>query len=718
MADGRGFLDELKRRHVWRVAIAYALAAWLVVQVATQVFPFFKIPDWTVRLVVILIVIGFPVAVGFSWVYELTPEGIRRTAPADSDEARQEHAHHDVGRKLNAIIFAVLVLAVGLLGWRLYTLRHAPADHATVGSADGGQRDSGQSAAPSIPAKSIAVLPFDNLSSDKDNAYFADGIQDLILTKLADIRDLKVISRTSTEKYKSRPANLKQVAAELGVATILEGSVQKSGNQVLVNVQLIDAATDAHIWARSYTRTLDNVFGVEGEVAEKIAAALQAKLSPAETAHLATSMSPSPAANDLFLRAEYQVNRGYIDGDTVSMKLAIPLYRQAVGKDPGFAQAWARLSYIESRLAFSGGAGEDVKQLRRQARADVERALQLQPDLAAAHLALGYCYYWGQRDYAAALKAFAVVLAQRPGDADALAAQAYVQRRQGRFDDAIASFTRVVALDPRHFKPTYELGVTYMVVGRYTQAGVWLQRALALEPESPSAKSAYSFAIVFGSGDIPRALAVVQGDAPALKSTRANLLTYQRKYPEAIALLESIPDTPDNFPLSYPKAAQLAEIYWHAGDKARARPLFAQALVQDRARLTQQQDAMSLADTWDSVAWDELRVGHTAEALAAAAKSQAILAKVQDSVVGPLLMLSDAELYGQASRADLAVPLLAKVLGTSGVGFNYSPVMLWLDPNWDPIRQDPRFQALLTHYAKYKPAVTYEPALAAAASKP
>ncbi|HXE67384.1 MAG TPA: hypothetical protein VN630_10090, partial [Rhodanobacteraceae bacterium] len=252
--DKPGLFEELKRRHVVRVAIAYVVAGWLLVQVATQVFPFFRIPDWAVRLVVILIAIGFPVAVAFAWVFELTPEGIRRTAPADSPEARAPQAHRSVGQKLNAIIVAMLVLAVAFLGWRLYAVRHTPAAAvANAAPVPAATTAIAASSAPaqSVPAKSIAVLPFENLNVDQKDAYFVAGMQDLILTKLADIGDLKVISRTSTEKYKSRPDNLKTIGEQLGVATILEGSVQKAGNEVLVNVQLIDTRTDSHIWAQS-----------------------------------------------------------------------------------------------------------------------------------------------------------------------------------------------------------------------------------------------------------------------------------------------------------------------------------------------------------------------------------------------------------------------------------------------------------------------------------
>ncbi len=711
--DKPGFFEELKRRHVVRVAIAYVVAGWLLVQVATQVFPFFRIPDWSVRLVVVLIVIGFPVAVGFAWVFELTPEGIRRTAPADSPEARAPQAHRSVGQKLNAIIVAMLVLAVAFLGWRLYAVRHA------FPQTSAGAAATGRPAAQTIPAKSIAVLPFENLNVDQKDAYFVAGMQDLILTKLADIGDLKVISRTSTEKYKSHPDDLKTIGRQLGVATILEGSVQKAGDQVLINVQLIDTRSDSHIWAQSYQRTLDNIFGVEGDVAEKIAAALQTKLSGAEAASLAAVPTHDRAAMDLYLRAEFLANKGSTNYDSSKFRPAIPLYRQAIEHDPGFALAYARVSWVESALAWFGGGGQDVKQLRTQAQADAEQALKLAPKLAAVRLALGYSDYWGRGDYAGALQAFAAALALKPNDADALAAQGYVQRRQGRFDDAISSFQKAFALDPRNSSLAFELGVTCMMVDRFSEAQDWYQRALAIDPDNLNAKSYDALSIVLGTGGIPRALSAAQGGEPALKAIRVTLLTYQRKFGEALALLGSIPDTPDNFPpaLNGPKSEQQASLYRLMGDETRARPLFEQSLPVLRAQLGMLQ-GIGLANQWQQIAYAEIGSGQTASGLDAVARSLQILADNKDQVYGPEIMVSAAFYYAQARRPDLAVPLAAKALAAPGIGNFYSPVLLWLDPYWDPIRHDPRFEALLHQYAKYKPAVIYPvtPASAAAAS--
>jgi TolB-like protein len=256
----RSFFTELKRRNVYKVAIAYAVVAWLLMQVASQIFPFFDIPSWGVRLVVLLLIIGFPVALILAWAFELTPEGIKRA----EDVNLSESVRRKTGRKLDFFIIAVLLLVIAVLIFQRLHPKVSPA----VSSA---------------PEKSIAVLPFDNLSEEKANAYFADGIQDEILTKLAGVGDLKVISRKSTAKYKSMPEDLKTVARELGVATVLEGSVQRAGDRVRVNVQLLDAHADTHLWAKSYDRDLKDVFTVESEVAQEIADALRAKLSPSQS---------------------------------------------------------------------------------------------------------------------------------------------------------------------------------------------------------------------------------------------------------------------------------------------------------------------------------------------------------------------------------------------------------------------------------------------------
>ncbi|HET8899657.1 MAG TPA: tetratricopeptide repeat protein, partial [Rhodanobacteraceae bacterium] len=627
MANKPGFFDELSRRHVWRAIIAYAAIGWIVIQLVTQLFPVFELPPWTVRAVVLAIAIGFPVVAVLAWVVEITPQGLRRTAPAHSLMARDPTTTRRIGRRIDLLIILVLLLAVGLLLLNTFYWQRAQSAPGTALPAI---------ASANVPHKSVAVLPFENLSADKDNEYFVAGMQDLILTKLADIGQLKVISRTSTMKYQSRPSNLRRVAAELGVATVLEGSVQKQGDQVLINVQLIDAATDAHLWADSYTRRLDNIFGVEGEVAEKIAAALSAKLSPTQSAQLSTAPTSNQAAYDLFLRAQFQLDRGNVNYDTANWKAAIPLFRQAVAADPNFALAWARLSRTESVLAWFGGGGEDPVALAAQARLDATRARQLAPQQAAAHIAIGYSDYWGQRDYAAALAAFNTALTLRPNDADALAARGYVERRQGDFDRAIDSLQQALAHDPRNSALAYEVGITCMMASRYRESETWFANALTLDPDNVNARYNQSYAILLGSGDLARALAAAKGSASILKLQRITVLTYMRRYTQALALLESIPDNPDTFSVrGGSKALQLAELHRLNGDVAKSRALFAAALPIERAQLAVQR-GNNLLRVWQFVARAELGLGQVAAGVTAIDKAQSLLDSIPDQVNGPL----------------------------------------------------------------------------------
>ncbi|MGH8413365.1 MAG: tetratricopeptide repeat protein [Gammaproteobacteria bacterium] len=691
-----GLFERLKQHHVYRVAVGYGTVIAIGIQVVARAFPYL---GWAaaVPVVVIILIAGFPVAIVLTWLL------VKPTDPAQQTVWQKRHW------KLGAIVIPVVIAAVVISG--IYAFKFNERHEARIVAEQVAQQVAAQAktvtpaAASAIPAKSIAVLPFDNLNVDKKNAYFVAGIQDLILAKLADIGDLKVISRTSTEHYGSHPENLTIVGQQLGVATLLEGSVQKAGNQVLITVQLIDAETDAHIWAQSYQRTLENVFGVEGEVAEQIATALNAKLSAAETQRLATALSSDPAANDLFLRAEYFSNQGNINYATAAWKQAIALYRQTIAKVPDFALARARLSYNESELAWFGGGGENVQQLRADARSQAEQALALAPDLAEAHLAIGYSDYWGRGDYTGALTAFTAALKARPNDADALAATGFVLRRQGRFEAAILALQQALAHDPRNSALAFELAATTMMVSRYAEAEVEFQHALALDPTNARARLQYSNTILFASGDIARALAAAQGDAPQLQVQRVTLLTYQRKYQEALALLAVIPDTPDNFSASAgSKALQQADLYRLAGDMARAKPLFEKALPLARAQVKAQTGSDIIeSQVWINVADAELGLGHTSAGLAAIAKSQALMSKSGDHLYGPGVMTSNANLYAEAGRPDRAVPLIAMALASPGNGLNYSPVLLWLDPAWDPIRKDPRFQTLLKKYASDKP---------------
>src|SRR5437762_10057938 len=362
-------------------------------QVASQIFPFFEIPNWAVRLVVLLLVIGFPVALILAWAFELTPEGIKRAEDVDLSKS----VRRKTGRKLDFLIIAVLLLAIAIL---LFQRLHPTVSPAVSSSLQ----------------KSIAVLPFDNLSRDPDNAYFSDGIQDEILTKLAGIGDLKVISRKSTAKYKSTPEDLKTVARELGVATVLEGSVQRAGDKVRVNVQLLDARIDTHLWAKSYDRELKDVFAVESEVAQEIADTLRVKLSPTQSDALATAPTRDPEAYDLFLKGEYQEHQAESVLNGEPFDRAQTFYRQALARDPNFALAYARLAYsrLNRHWFISNLTSEELAEVK----SNIERALAIAPASPDAHLALALFHYWGSRDYEAGLRELDRALELQPSSFD------------------------------------------------------------------------------------------------------------------------------------------------------------------------------------------------------------------------------------------------------------------------------------------------------------
>src|SRR6266404_6121138 len=416
------FFSELKRRNVYKVAVAYAVVGWLLVQVATQVFPFFEIPNWAVRFVVLAIVIGFPVALVIAWAFELTPQGLKRTE--DVDLAAQG------SRKSHAWIYIVIVgaaFSIGLFFIGRYTARNT-ASAARTETATGS----------SMPQKSIAVLPFENLSDDKNAAYFADGIQDEILTKLASIADLKVISRTSTARYKSKPEDLRTVSQQLGVATVLEGSVQKAADKVRVNVQLIDARADSHLWAKTYDRDIKDVFAVESEVAQEIADSLQAKLSPTEASRVASTPTKDTVAYDLFLRAEHEERLAENSLSPESYEQAAAWYQQAIARDPNFALAMARL--VRNRMDRHWFLEQMTDAELAQVHSMAEHAIALAPTLAEAHVALGNYFYHGYRQYEQALTEFERALQLQPNAATAVEYSGYVHRRQGQWGSCLDEF--------------------------------------------------------------------------------------------------------------------------------------------------------------------------------------------------------------------------------------------------------------------------------------
>jgi TolB-like protein/Tfp pilus assembly protein PilF len=453
------FFAELKRRNVYKVAVAYAVVGWLLVQVATQVFPFFDIPNWGIRLVVLLIVIGFPIALVIAWAFEATPEGIKRTETAD---AANQHSRNRVWIYV-VIIGAALSLGLFLLG------RYSASRSISTKSE--------RASATAVSDKSIAVLPFANLSRDPDNAYFAAGIQDEIITRLSKIGDLKVISCTSTQRFKSAPDDIPAIAAQLRVANVLEGSVQRTPDKVRVNVQLIKAATDDHLWADTFDRQLTDIFGVESEIAKTIAETLRAKLSGSEQNAIAARPTENTDAYQLYLRGRFFWNKR----TGQNLNKAADYFNQAIAADPNYALAYVGLadSYVLMPL-YGAGTPQDCYP---KAKAAAEKALQLDDTLAEAHTSLAqiFCYY--DLDFVRAAREYQRAIELNPNyptahqwyGSSALTAL-------GRFDEAIAEVKRAIALDPLSLVINADLGNSYYRARRYDEAIKQLRKTVDLDP--------------------------------------------------------------------------------------------------------------------------------------------------------------------------------------------------------------------------------------------
>jgi TolB-like protein len=684
MKQRSSFFTELQRRNVLRAAAFYAASGWLAVQVATQVFPFFHIDEAVVRWIVIAAIVGLPFALVFAWLYELTPQGVVRESEID----RSASITANTGKKLDKAIIAVLVLAVILLLLNQFVLHRFIADSTAA-----------------VSGKSIAVLPFDNLSDDKSNAYFASGIQDEILTRLAGIADLKVISRTSTQQYASRPSNLKIVAAELGVATLLEGSVQKSGERVRVNVQLIDARSDTHLWASTYDRELKDAFAVESEVSQDIADQLKAKLSPNEIRALAGSPTQNAEAYDAFLKAEYEFNQA-LDSEIESQySRAEAHYRQALSLDDGFALAHARYALcLLSRHWFVKPLGEAGMLEVRQ---HIDRALALAPTLADAHLSLGYLHFWGHRDYAPATAEFERVLQIEPNNSQAISALAFIHRRQGDATQAEAGLRKALSFAPRDNVIVAEYAATLMLLRRYPDAVPFFANSLVLDPDKMDARSFMVRNFLWGSGDNAAAQRVFDGlpadrmtpinnddgDIINIVNARVYPLVFQRRYDEALQAWDAV--TPASEAQRVEKLVARVAIQTLAGRQKIAQPECEQLRGVLEARIAQQPD-----DLWSltALSWTYLCLGRNADAIGRARRASELLPLSKDAYSGNYFLNGLAQIDAHAGQPDEALKLIAQLLAAPA-GDTMSRQRLKLDPVWDPLRGDARFQQILADAA-------------------
>ena len=550
----RNFFAELKRRNVYKVAVAYAIVAWLLIQAASILFPTFEAPAWVMKVVVTAIIFGFPVALILAWAFELTPEGIKR----EKDVAPNESIARTTGRKLVGIIVALAVIAAGLFAFQFLRSKSAttiPGITSTPSAASAGP----------ISEKSVAVLPFENLSRDPENAFFASGIQDEILTRLAKIGALKVISRTSTQQYQSKPQNLTEIAKQLGVANILEGSVQKTGDRVRITVQLISALSDSHLWADTYDRKLIDTFGVESDVAQKIASSLEAQLTGSEQRAIAARPTENTEAYQLYLKGKFFWNKR--TGD--DLKAAADLFRQAVAADPSYANAYAGLAQADLLIpVFGAGAPRDFFP---KAKVAAERAIELDETSAEGHSALAMLLCFDFK-FPASEAEFRRAIQLNPNYATAhhwFANSLLVSL--GRFDEGIREGERAVELDPLSLIINADLGSTFMVGRRYDEAIAQLRRTLALDGNFSYAHWNLGEALYL-KGDVNAAIAEYEkaralDDDPEVLGLLGRAYAETGKREQALEILRKLQETGQN---QYIRSYVYSLIYIGLGDKATA----------------------------------------------------------------------------------------------------------------------------------------------------
>ncbi len=508
-----GFFEEVKRRKVYRVAAAYVIAGGGIIQLASAAFPAWELPNWTLRLVIVTLLIGFPIALILAWAFDVTAQGIKTTPTALPGTHRRRNV---------IILVATGVIVSAVAGFFLLP-------RASAHKID----------------KSIAVLPFENLSDDKENAYFADGIQDDVLTNLSKIGDLKVISRTSVMAYRGQTPNIREIGKALGVSSILEGSVRRIGNRVRVNVQLINASNDEHMWAEDYDRDLTDVFAIQTDLAQKIVGELQAKLSPTEKALMERKPTENGEAYLAFVQAH---DLQCAVEDTGKLKQSEQLYARAIELDPKFALALARYSQLQSWLFHTV---EPTRERRQKARTLAEQALQLQPDLPEAHLAMGLSYYYGDNNYDAAQKEFEIARRGLPNESEVYLALAAIQRRQGKWAESTANFEKAASLNPKESWPLQNLAFNYEMLRNFDAANKTIDRGLEVDPGGLGLWEMKSKLAIAEKGD----LSVSEKAFQAVKSmpmnneqklriagSRANVFLLERKYQEGLREAESLPD--------------------------------------------------------------------------------------------------------------------------------------------------------------------------------
>lgn len=677
------FVQELKTRRVYRVAIGYVVGGSAIVQLAGTVLPIFHAAEWVQQVFVALVAIGFPMALVLAWSFDLRGGTIEKT-PSSPDGSGGTN-------KWAISILIALGSFIALSGLAGYWFWHP---WRTVSHSQ-------QAAAPVVNAKSIAVLPFENLSDEKNAGYFTEGVQDEILTHLARVADLKVISRTSVMQYKSgMPRNLRAIAADLGVAHVLEGTVQRSGDRVRISAQLIDARTDAHIWAEHYDRELADVFGIQTEVAEEIVAQLKARLSPVEKAAIEERPTHDLAAYDLYAHAKSLIEAiAFSARAKENLFEATRLLDDAVARDPTFLLAYYQLGRAQDLIYFLGI--DHTPERLALADAAVQTTLRLRPDSGEAHLALAQHLYWGYREYDRAREQLAIARRLLPNEPLVLVLAAYIDRRQGRWEQSIQEMESALELDPRNLFILQEISFNYEALHRYRDMAATLDRVLTMAPKDINTRVQRASVDLVWHADLRPLHSVIQdilaedpSAAPALTGQWMWLALCERDEAAAHQVLAAISsDGSEDLGVKYPKAwfeGIVARAFGHH-DEARAAFAIARAAVEKTVK-----EQPAYAQPLSLLGMIDAGLGRKEDAIREGRRAVELLPVSKDALSGPAMMENLAVIYAWTGEKERTCKQLAAVMA---VPYDLGYGRLRLSPFWDSLRGDPCFEKIVASLA-------------------
>jgi len=668
---------ELKRRNVYKVAVAYIVAGWALAQGIAQVFPVFDIPNWIVRLIVLLVVVGFPFALIFAWAFEITPEGVKRTAEADA----MPRSTRPMNRTWIYIVVVGATISVALFFLGRYT-----AENRIMSSGDD---------------KSIAVLPFASLSDDKNDAYFADGVQDQILTNLAKVSDLKVISHTSVRQYGTgAERNMREIGRQLGVAYIMEGSIQRARDRLRINATLIDARTDAHIWAETYDRTAADLFAIQSELAQSIVTQLKARLSPRQKAEIEERPTQDLDAFELYVQAKAIID-SYINATDVRAALlqALKSLDEAIKRDPNFVSAYCYAARANDLLFFFDL--DPTPDRISLADAAVKAALRLRPDSAEAHFAQADFYFRCLRDYDRAQEELRIARPGLPNSTPFFILSGYINRRRNHFREAERDFSTAFALDPRNPNAYNLLADTYVLERRFAEAVRVSDNVLAAGEQVPIVRYRRASSILYWTADTAPIRDILakfpeMEFAGAQTPARAWMAMLDGNYAEAERIIAASPrqDFQDiDLSFYYPKSWYQAMIARAKGDSARATAAFRECReILAQRLIVKPEHARTIA----VLAQVDAGLGQKDLAIREAQHAIDLMPISKDIYDGALVLEGLAQVYAWSGDRDRAIGLVQKLVTMPGYT-NYG--RLKLHPLWSPLRGDPRFEKIVNSLA-------------------